>query len=51
MRFGDTSDPTVVYVETMVGSSYFELPEQVERYTWAFDSIWVQGIPLKEHTL
>ena len=40
----------MVYVETMVGSSYFEEPNQVGRYTLAFDSIWAQGKPLKEHT-
>jgi transcriptional regulator with XRE-family HTH domain len=49
MRYEDPDDPTVAYAPTMVGSSYFELPRQVERYGRAFQDVYHQSIPIKEY--
>jgi transcriptional regulator with XRE-family HTH domain len=37
LEFADPIDPTLVYVETVTGDMYLELPEQVHRYTLAYD--------------
>jgi transcriptional regulator with XRE-family HTH domain len=50
MGYGSADDPTVVYVETMAGSSYFEKPDQVQRYTAAFDSVYRVSKPIEEYT-
>jgi transcriptional regulator with XRE-family HTH domain len=49
MRYENPDDPTVVYAPTTVGSSYFELPRQVERYGRAFQDVYHQSIPIKEY--
>jgi hypothetical protein len=49
MRYGSVDDPTAVYVETLAGSSYFELPAQVDRYALAFDSLVDHSILMKEY--
>ncbi|MBI1758316.1 MAG: helix-turn-helix domain-containing protein [Actinobacteria bacterium] len=49
MRFEDPDDPTVVYVESAVGSSYFELPDQVARYARIIDHVYPQSVPFEEH--
>jgi transcriptional regulator with XRE-family HTH domain len=49
MRCDDPDDPPVVHVATTVGSSYFELPAQVERYSQVFRSLHDLTIPIEEH--
>jgi transcriptional regulator with XRE-family HTH domain len=49
MRCDDPDDPPVVHVATTVGSSYFELPAQVERYSQVFRSLHDLSIPIEEH--
>ena len=50
MMYGHAEDPAVVYVQTAVGGSYFELPAQVARYSRVFDSIWAQATTIEEYT-
>jgi hypothetical protein len=38
----------VVHVETAVGGSYFERPEQVERYQQIFGNIYDRSEPMEE---
>ncbi len=49
MRYTDPDDPTVVHVETAVGSSYFELPAQVNHYIRIFQAVHRQAVPMEEH--
>ncbi|RCG19147.1 XRE family transcriptional regulator [Sphaerisporangium album] len=37
LEFANPMDPTFVYIETITGDMYLELPEQVSRYTLAYD--------------
>jgi transcriptional regulator with XRE-family HTH domain len=48
MRCDDPDDPPVVHVDTAVGSSYFERPEQVERYQQIFGNIYDRSEPMEE---
>jgi transcriptional regulator with XRE-family HTH domain len=48
MRCDDPDDPPVVHVESAVGSSYFERPEQVERYQQIFGNIYDRSEPMEE---
>jgi transcriptional regulator with XRE-family HTH domain len=49
MKFTDPDDPTVVHVETAVGSSYFELPAQVNHYVSIFQAVHRQTVSMEEH--
>jgi Domain of unknown function (DUF5753)/Helix-turn-helix domain len=49
MRSEDPDDPPVVYAETTVGGSYFELPAQVAAYDGAFRDVHGRSIPMKEY--
>jgi transcriptional regulator with XRE-family HTH domain len=49
MRYEDPDDPSVVYVETAVGGSYFELSAQVDRYSRVFRDVYRRSIPLEEY--
>jgi transcriptional regulator with XRE-family HTH domain len=49
MDFDDPDDPSLVYVETLVGSRYLEKPEQVAEFRRAFQLIEAQAVPLEEY--
>jgi transcriptional regulator with XRE-family HTH domain len=48
MLCDDPDDPPVVHVETAVGGSYFERPEQIERYQQIFGNIYDRSEPMEE---
>ncbi|GLW08993.1 transcriptional regulator [Microtetraspora sp. NBRC 13810] len=39
LQFAAPEDPTLVYVETITGDVYLEMPEQVANYTLAYDHV------------
>jgi hypothetical protein len=41
---GAASEPTTVYVEGFTGALYLDKPNEVERYTTAFDDIWSKSL-------
>lgn len=51
MEFADPDDPTVAYVESAAGSSYFEAPEQVSRYRRIIGRIWQQSVAFEEYSV
>jgi transcriptional regulator with XRE-family HTH domain len=48
MDFPDPEDPSMVYLESLVGSHYVERPEQVAQFRHAFGRIRAQAVPLEE---
>jgi transcriptional regulator with XRE-family HTH domain len=48
MDFDDPDDPSLVYLESMVGSHYVERPEQVTRFRQAFERVRAQAVPLED---
>jgi transcriptional regulator with XRE-family HTH domain len=48
MDFADPDDPSLVYLESLVGSHYVERPEQVARFRHAFGQVRAQAVPLEE---
>ena len=49
MDFDDPDDPSLVYVETLVGSRYMERPEHVAEFRGAFRHIQAQAVSLEEY--
>lgn len=49
MDFDDPDDPSLVYVETLVGSRYLERPEHVAEFRRAFRLIEAQAVSLEEY--
>ena len=49
MDFDDPDDPSLVYVETLVGSRFVERPEQVADFRRAFQQIQAQAVSLEEY--
>jgi transcriptional regulator with XRE-family HTH domain len=49
MDFDDPDDPSLVYVETLVGSRYMEKPEHVAEFRRAFRQVQAQAVPLEEY--
>lgn len=49
MDFDDPDDPSLVYLETLIGSRYVERTEQVDEFRRAFDRIRDQAVPLEEY--
>jgi transcriptional regulator with XRE-family HTH domain len=39
LEFGNTEDPSLVYIEMLTGDAYLEMPDQVSRYTLAYDHV------------
>jgi hypothetical protein len=51
MRFEDPDDPTVVYVQSAAGGSYYELPGQVARYVRIMERVRPLTVPFEEYPL
>jgi hypothetical protein len=49
MDFDDPDDPSLVYVETLVGSRYMERSEHVTEFRRAFRRIQAQAVSLEEY--
>lgn len=49
LDFDDPEDPSLVYVESLIGSRYIERPVHVLQFRGAFDEMRAQTVPLKEH--
>jgi hypothetical protein len=49
LDFDDPDDPSLVYVETVVGSRYIERPAHVAEFRAAFEGIRAQAIPIGEY--
>lgn len=49
LDFDDPDDPSLVYVETLVGSRYIERPAHVAEFRAAFGEMRVQAIPIGEY--
>jgi transcriptional regulator with XRE-family HTH domain len=49
MDFDDPDDPSLVYVETLVGSRYLERPEHLEQFREAFRHMQAQAVSLEEY--
>src|SRR5690606_10935455 len=39
LEYADPQDPTLVYIETISGDMYLEMPDQVRSYTLAYDHV------------
>jgi hypothetical protein len=48
LDFDDPDDPSVVYVENLIGSRYIEKPGEVAQFRHAFDGMRQQALPLEE---
>jgi transcriptional regulator with XRE-family HTH domain len=48
MDFADPDDPSLVYMESLVGSYYVERPEQIRQFRQVFDRIRAQAVPLED---
>jgi transcriptional regulator with XRE-family HTH domain len=49
MDFDDPEDPSLVYVESLVGSRYIERADHLAEYRRAFDLMRAQSVPLEEY--
>lgn len=49
LDFDDPDDPSLVYLETLIGSRYVERTDQVSEFRCAFDQIREQAVPLEEY--
>jgi hypothetical protein len=49
MDFPDPEDPSVVYVDSYLGSRYHDLKAHVARYREVFQAIYSRATPLEEH--
>lgn len=50
MDFHNPDDPSVVYLESMLGARYLEQEHQVETYRRTFTTLYQQAISIKEYT-
>jgi hypothetical protein len=48
LDFDDPDDPSIAYVENLIGSRYIEKPGDVEQFRHAFDAMRQQALPLEE---
>jgi hypothetical protein len=48
LDFDDPDDPSVAYVENLIGSRYIEKPREVAQFRHAFDAMRQQVLPLEE---
>ncbi len=48
--FGDPDDPSVAYVETHMGSRYFEKSDELAVHRRIFDLVYRQSVPLEEYS-
>jgi transcriptional regulator with XRE-family HTH domain len=49
LKFDDPADPSLGYVESVVGARYFERPEHVDDFELAFERVWGQASDLEEY--
>jgi transcriptional regulator with XRE-family HTH domain len=49
MDFDDPDDPSLVYVETLVGARYMERPEHLAEFRDAFQHVQAQAVSLEEY--
>jgi transcriptional regulator with XRE-family HTH domain len=49
LKFDDPADPSLGYVESVVGARYFERPEHVNDFEQAFQRVWRQAAELEEY--
>jgi transcriptional regulator with XRE-family HTH domain len=49
MDFDDPEDPSLVYVESLIGSRYIERADQLDEYRRAMDRMQTQAVPLEEY--
>lgn len=49
LDFDDPDDPSLVYLETLIGSRYVERRDQLSEYRRAFGQIREQAVPLEEY--
>jgi transcriptional regulator with XRE-family HTH domain len=49
LDFDDPDDPSLVYVESLVGGRYIERPDHVAEYRRAFEQVRALAVPIGEH--
>jgi hypothetical protein len=49
LDFDDPDDPSLVYIENLIGSRYIERTEHVARFRAAFGQMQAHAVPLREH--
>src|SRR4051794_30866843 len=49
LDFDDPDDPSVVYVESLIGGRYIELPEHVARFRAVFEQLRARAVPVEEY--
>jgi transcriptional regulator with XRE-family HTH domain len=50
MDFADDDDPSVVYLESLMGARYLEQDRQVSEYRRIFDLLMKQALPVEEYS-
>lgn len=49
LDFDDEDDPSLVYLESLIGSRYVERPDQLQEFRNAFARIFEQAVPFEEY--
>jgi Domain of unknown function (DUF5753) len=49
MDFDDEEDPSLVYIENLVGSRYLERPDHVAEFRNAFARMQALAVPFEEY--
>jgi hypothetical protein len=49
MDFADEGDPSLVYIENLVGSRYMERPDHVAEFRNAFAQMQALAVPFEEY--
>jgi hypothetical protein len=49
LDFDDPDDPSLVYVENLIGGRYIERAEHVAQYRAAFEQMRTQAVPVREY--
>jgi transcriptional regulator with XRE-family HTH domain len=49
LDFDDPEDPSLVYVESLVGGRYIEVEDHVARFRAAFEQVRARGVPVEEY--
>jgi hypothetical protein len=49
LDFDDPDDPSIVYVESLIGGRYIELEEHVAQYRAAFEQMRARAVPVEEY--